>query len=392
MKQKIIIIGNGAAGISAAEAILSQSIDVEITMITSENVGYYYRPMLSDYISQPTLPNRFFLHEDNWYIENNISFLKNHTVTFINTSDKSIELDNKEILFFDKLILATGSYNFIPPLKGIQFPNVMSLRTLDDANNIREIISPSKKAVIIGGGLLGLELGWQLIKSNMEVTVIEMMDRLLPKQLDTETSKIFLQQVEGTGMKIITSTGTKEIVGENNAKAVLLDNGKEIPCDYVFISIGIRADIELAKKSNIKTNRGILVDEKMRTNFEDIFAAGDCCEYDGINFGIWPEALAQGKVAGLNAVGVKNTYETVVPFNMYHGMNMKLFSMGDCGNDITTEYDIVSYDEASNHEKYFFKNNTLVGGILFGNISKLTKLKSGLANHMNKEAFLELIK
>ncbi|MBF4693536.1 NAD(P)/FAD-dependent oxidoreductase [Fusibacter ferrireducens] len=391
---KIIVIGNGAAGISAVESILENQVDnaYEIKIITSEEASIYYRPMLSDYISQSALPNRFFLHPYAWYEENNIELICGMTVTEILKAQNQVKLKDNRLLSYDKLILATGSYNFIPPLEGVHLPEVKSLRTLKDAEHIKKMVQPSKHAVVVGGGLLGLELGWQMIQLGLKVTVVEMMERLLPKQLDPEASALFLEKVKETGMHIVTGLGTNSILGTEHVEGVKLSNDEIIPCDYVLFSIGIRADVALAQQAGLDIDKGIIVNDQMQTSVENIYAAGDCAEYLGINYAIWPEAVSQGKTAGLNAIGQKASYDVLVPFHIYHGMNMRLFSIGDVGRLGETAYDIVRFKKDDHFEKFFFKEGIITGGILMGNISKSAKLKNALAHKLTKEAFLESIK
>ncbi|MBS7527309.1 NAD(P)/FAD-dependent oxidoreductase [Fusibacter paucivorans] len=386
MKNKVIIIGNGAAGISAAESIVAQKSLVEVTILTNEDANVYFRPMLSEYLSMDALPKRFYLHDDAWYAEQNITLRKGVQVNRIDATAKQVVLSSGEALTYDKLILAAGSYNFVPPFPGADYANVYNLRTLADANAIRAQITKGKKAVVIGGGLLGLELGWQLLQAGLDVSVVEMMDRLLPRQLDHEASEIFMEKVLATGMKVLTGVGTKAIEGnDHSATGVALDNGDVLPADLVFISIGIRADIKLAQTADLKVNRGILVNSNMETSVADIYACGDCAEFEGINYAIWPEALAQGKTAGLSAIGIHQPYETVIPFNIYHGMNLRLFSMGDVseGDDVA----IKSNGNKEAYEKYFFKNDKIVGGILLGNIAKSSKLKKAIAEGITQDAF-----
>lgn len=391
---KIIVIGNGAAGISAVESILENQVDdnYEIKIITNEDASIYYRPMLSDYISQPSLPNRFFLHPFAWYEENKIELIHGIPVIEILKEKNQVKLEDGRLLPYDKLIITTGSYNFIPPFEGVNLPEVKSLRTLKDAEIIKKMIRPSNHAVVIGGGLLGLELGWQMIKLGLKVTVVEMMERLLPRQLDPEASALFLEKVKETGMHIITGIGTDSILGNQHVEGVKLSNGDIINCDYVFVSIGIRADVALAQQAGLNIGKGIIVNDQMQTSIENIYAAGDCAEHKGINYGIWPEAVSQGKIAGLNIVGHKTSYESLVPFHIYHGMNMRLFSIGDVGSLGEQSYEVIRFEYDDHFEKIFFKDGMITGGILMGNISKSAKLKNALSHKLSKEAFLESLK
>lgn len=387
MNERIVIIGNGAAGNAALEEILALKNNYQLTVITTEKLPVYYRPMLSEYISESELPKRFHLHDQSWYEENGVKVLYGTKVQKLDVDTQKVILSDNSQLEYDKLILATGSKNFIPPLPGAKKTGVYDLRTYEDAEIIKEKAATAHKAVIIGGGLLGLEMGWQLRKLNIDVTVVEMMQRLLPRQLDEEASDIFEEKVRATGIKVMKGVQTNEIVGDDHATGVLISTGEVLNADMIIFSIGIRADVSLAKEADIAIERGIIVNDFMETCIKNIYAAGDCAEFSGVNYAIWPEAVEQGKVAGLNAVGVKTVYSPVIPFNIYHGMNMRLFSIGDVGGNPANAYTIEKKGDAENFEKYFYVDDHLVGGILIGNISKSGKLKKGVADNLSKEAF-----
>ena len=386
MSEKIVIIGNGAAGNAALEEILSKDKTFDITVITTESTPIYYRPMLSEYISESEVPKRFYLHDQKWYDEQGIKVKYQMEVQKIDPSTQTILLPDGE-LKYDKLILCTGSRNFIPPLPGVKLGGVMDLRTLSDADLIKYKATHARKAVIIGGGLLGLEIGWQLRKLNIAVTVVEMMDRLLPRQLDIEASNLFEEKVAATGIDVIKGVQTLEFIGQEWVEGVKLSNGETVSADFVIVSIGIRADVTLAKEAGLNVNRGIVVDDFMQTSVKNIYAAGDCAEHNNINYAIWPEAIEQGRIAGLNAIGIRSVYEPVVPFNIYHGMNMRLFSIGDVGGDPAKLYTIEHYQAEDHFEKFFYVDDVIVGGILIGNIAKSSKLKKAVASGMKKGTF-----
>lgn len=390
MTNKIIIIGTGAAGNAALEEIVKEKGSFDITVLSKESGISYYRPMLSEYIGLDTLPKRFYLHTPEWYAENNVTLMTDVAVKEILPDQNKVVLDDKS-LQYDTLILATGSNNFIPPMPGASLEKVVSLRSLKDAERIKSLAKDSKKTVIIGGGLLGLELGWQLVQVGVAVDVVEMMDRLLPRQLDPEASALFEEKVAAAGINVLKGVQTKGITGTDTATGVELADGTVLDADFVAFSIGVRADVSLAKSSGIQTDRGILVDDHMRTNINNIFAAGDCAEYKGINYAIWPEAVDQGKVAGQNAIGKRSIYEPIIPFNIYHGMNMRLFSIGDVGGNPGLDYDTYVVKDDRHFEKYFFVDDTLVGGILLDDISKSSKLKNAMIKKESKKEFLESI-
>ncbi|OJV63263.1 MAG: hypothetical protein BGO41_11280 [Clostridiales bacterium 38-18] len=391
MNKKLIIVGNGAAGNSALEEILASGEAFDITVVTMEATPPYYRPMLSEYISETEIPNRFYLHNHDWYVTHGIDIKYETALDEIHPELKTIKLSNGEELQYDSLILATGSRNFIPPIPGIDKSNVLNLRDLTDAETLKKFAWHKKTAVIIGGGLLGLELGWQMTKLNVEVTVVEMMERLLPRQLDAEASVLFEEKVKETGIKVIKGVQTKEIIGTEVAHGVLLSDGTILPADFIAVSIGVRAETTSARKAGINTDRAIIVDDFMKTNIEGIFAAGDCAEYKGVNYAIWPEAIEQGRIAALNALGKNVPYVPVTPFNIYHGLNLRLFSIGDVGSDTNASYDIYSYSTEDHFEKFFYKSGKVVGGILIGDISKSSKLKRAVTEEMSREDFESML-
>lgn len=387
----IIIIGNGAAGTAALEQIIKhKSPHHQVTVITDENLPPYYRPMLSEYLSSESLPNRFFLHTEKWYEENGVQWLSGCKVQSIDSQKQVLITDDcKEGLFYDNLILATGSYNFIPPIKGHHLSQVYQMKTLEDAEKIKSSTAHMQHAVIIGGGLLGLEAGWQLKKQGIEVKVIEMMDRLLPRQLDPEASERFEHLVSETGIQVIKDAQVVEITGEQVVSGVKLASGEFLKADFLLFSIGVRPHIELTKQTALEVNRGFIVNDSMETSIPGIYAAGDCAEYDGTNFCIWPEALAQGRVAGLNAMGIESIYEPITPFHMYHGMNLRLFSIGDVGTDPSREYTSHVQKNNDHFMKCFFFKGTLCGAILIGDIKASAYLKKALQEKTDEHSVLK---
>lgn len=391
MTKKIIIVGNCIAGVSAAEEIIKNAANVEITIVSKENSLAYYRPMLSEYISDSHNEKRFLLHDKEWYSENKINLILGNSAVKIDKTDKILHLDNGETLSYNKLILANGSHNFIPPIPGHEKKGVFSLRCLSDADIIKEKAKSSKSAIVIGGGILGLEVGWQLRKLGLEITVFDIANRLLSVQLDKEASDIFEEKVLETGIKVIKNAKISSIIGDESASGIKMADETVFNSDFVVISAGVRANVDLAKTADIPFNRALIVNDKMETSEPDIYAAGDVAEFNGINYAIWPEAMEQGKVAGKNAIGMDSSYEQIVPSNIYMGMNLKLFSIGDVGNKDGTSYECIKKHEGDYFEKFYFVDDYFVGGILIGNISKSLKLKNALKSKLKKSEFLETL-
>lgn len=393
--QKILIIGNGAAGNAALDAILSTKKECQITMLTEEREPFYYRPLLSEFISAETLPPRFYLKTPESYQKENLTLIDGIKATRLVPEEKKVILEDGTFLSYDKLIFAAGSKNFIPPIPGYTLPQVATLKTLENANFIKSLSPNMTKAVIIGGGLLGLELAWQLKKLNIDVTVVERMDRLMPKQLDEAFSKLFECKVLATGIKLIKNAEVSGINGAIKVESVSLKSGETLNADGVFFSIGIRANMQLLKDEGAKVTSGIVVNDKMATSLEHVYAAGDCAVFEDVNYAIWPEAMAQGKIAGLNAIGETTTYKPILPFHLYHGLDTQLFSMGDIGHDPSKVYTTLESSQGNGLVKVYVCDGVIVGALAMDDVSKSSALRKAISTRMPlsdfKEAFPEFM-
>ena len=247
-----------------------------------------------------------------------------------------------------------------------------------------------KNAVVIGGGVLGLEAAWELSKAKCKVTVLELADKLMGRQLDYEGGKFLEEIIKGTGINIKLNVRIDEIEGENLVTGVRINGNEVIEADLVIISCGIAANSKIAKEAGINANRAIIVNEKMETNVSDIYACGDCAEYNGINYAIWPQALEMGKVAGANATGDSLTYETVDAALSFNGMNTSLYVIGDNGKNPNVQYKTVEFKDPvkKTYTKYYFANNRLCGVILIGDTSIIAKVTQDVKeNKLFKQIF-----
>ncbi|QZY54692.1 FAD-dependent oxidoreductase [Crassaminicella profunda] len=391
--EKIIIIGNNAAGVSAAEAIRERNKVCSVEIISNENIPGYYRPSISKSIVQEIQDHEFYLKSMDWYKENNIQLTLHTEVIDIKKDTKTILLSNGEEKSYDKLIIATGSHCFMPPIEGNEKKGVFTLRSFDDANRIKEYAKSSKRAVVVGGGILGLEIAWELKNLGLNLTIIELAPRLLPRQLDEKGSSILEEAIAKQDIKVIKNTLAGSLLGDEKVTAVKTKDGEIIECDMVIVSAGIRANKKLAEKAGIITNKGIVVDQAMKTNEENIFAAGDVAEFDGIDYGIWPEAIEQGKIAGANAVGDPLYYENIIPSNVFNGMNVNIFSIGDLGRNSEKAYETIEIhnrDQGLYHKMYFV-NNVFVGGILIGDTTKSVKMMEGIDKRSSLSTMIKIM-
>lgn len=380
-----VIIGNGIAALSAAESIRKNDKESKITMITREPYNTYFRIKLSHLLGHEYELEKLYVRPESWYKSNNIDIMLKCSVVSLDTDKKIIHLDSSDKIKYDRLIIATGSYSFIPPVKGRDKNGVYAIRSLDDVNNLNKYIKDKKRGIVVGGGLLGLEAAWSLKQAGYDINVIEFFPRLLPKQSDEEGSKIIENIIKNSGIKLILNAEVEEITGDDVDGAILKD-GRKVHADFVIFSAGIRPNVDVAKDSDIKINRGILVDDFMRTNVDDVFAAGDVAEYNGKIYGLWTVAMAQGRNAGLNATGMKMPYREVFPSSTLKITGVDVFSSGDISGEKSTSY---SYKEGNIYYKLFIKDNKLVGAILIGDISSSTKIKKAIDSGYNLKEILD---
>ncbi|HEY5563092.1 MAG TPA: FAD-dependent oxidoreductase [Clostridiaceae bacterium] len=379
-----VILGNGAAGFYAAEAIRQRNKSCSIKIISKENYLSYFRPQLSTYLSKEIKFEDLFIKPDNWYEDNNIEVILNKEVIEINKLDKYLLLNDNTKVDYNKLIIASGSNNFIPKILGFYKKGVYTLRSLEDGNNIKAHLKDMqqknmKNVVVVGGGLLGLEAASEIKKQGFNVTVIEMFPRLLPNQLDDMGAAILKTKVDESGLDLILDNVVSEIVGTNFVTGVKLKNGTILNSDLVLFSVGIKSEKSLAEDSNVKTKRGILVNDKMETNIKDIYACGDAAEFEGKVYGNWPAADEMGKVAGINAVGDEKSFLDFIPSSIFNTIGLELFSCGQLVGDGLKELSVVDKNKGI-YKKLFFKENILCGGLLLGDTQGTQKLLSGIQN------------
>ena len=382
----IVIVGGGVAALSAAKAARERSEDVRITILSNENEYPYYRTLLSEMIGEGIAREQFLVKNEKWYEDKNIEVRLNTVVENIDSSKKVLKTSSGEISY-DKLIIATGAKAMIPSIGNSHLKGIFTVRDKNDVDEIKNYCIGKKKAVVIGGGVLGLESACGLQKLGLEVTVIEMMQRILPRQLDEDGSKIFEKCIEKSNVKLYKNSKAERFKGTNDVEGIYLDNGEFVKADIVIISSGITPNKELAQSADIKTNRGIVVDEKMQTSKENIYACGDVAEYKGNIIGLWQISSDQGKVAALNALGIDERYEDKIQPVTFEGMGTKIFSAGgvlETGDSVSeTIFEELIY------KKLNFKNSQLMSGILIGDVEKGIVIIKGLKDEEKKGNLLK---
>ena len=386
-----LIIGNGIAANTAAENIRKSDRDGTILMFTREKHYFYYIPALPEYLAGEKLLQNITIHNEAWYKQNNITLHLETDIIAVDPAKKTITAKDGRTFQYDKLLLATGGYSFVPPIKGVPADGVFSLRTLDDANAIKERAQRAKKMVLIGGGLLGLEAGNGLRKLGIEVCVVEFMTRLLPRQMDTEGAALLRKQMEKMGFSFYLGAKTQDIARENSGFTVNLEGGEKIAADMVLVSAGVRPEVTLAKSLGLEIDKGVKVDDTMKTGIDNIYAAGDLIEHSGRFYGIWPASMEQGRVAGLSMAGKEATYEGTVLANTLKVVGIDLVAAGEIDTEGKFEA-VVIKDEAGNmYRKIVLQDNKIIGTILFGNINGSDAIQQAIKTKKDVSAFKQEI-
>jgi len=304
MKEKLVVIGNGMAGMRTVEELLDIAPEkYDITVIGAEPYGNYNRIMLSPVLCGEKNIDEIMLNDEQWYIDNNVTLLKGAKVTNVDRSACTVTADDGTSVNYDRLLVATGSDPFIIPIPGHDLPGVIGFRDIKDVNDMIETSKTKNRAVVIGGGLLGLEAANGLMKQGMDVTVIHLMDWLMERQMDDISGGMLKKSLEDQGMIFRMKTSTSEIKGDGKVETIVFADGSEIDTDLIVMAVGIRPNIELGKQIGLKCERGIVVDDTLKTNDEKIFAIGECIEHRGNVYGLVAPLFEMAKVCAKHLAG-----------------------------------------------------------------------------------------
>lgn len=361
-----VIVGNGIAGVTAATELARRGAG-EIHIYGAEPYPYYYRPRLPYFLAGEIAQEQLYVHPASWYEQRGIQVHTGTIVARLEPDRKQILLADGRVVPYDRLLLATGADPFVPPFEGSTKRGVFALRTLDDALAIREYAGRCRQAVVIGGGLLGLEAARALTRLGLEVTVLEYSAHLLPRQLDAPGAALLQKQIEEMGIRIALQADTRAVVGNDEARGVLLKDGREFPAQLVLIAAGVRCNVRLAAEAGLAVDRGVIVDASMTTSAPDIYAAGDAASFQGRSWGIIPVALAQAAVAAANMAGSPEQYKEVTPTNTLKIAGIDLLSVGTVQPEEKRSLELRSASpDGRRYIKLVLQHDTLVGAIVIG--------------------------
>ena len=387
-----LIIGNSAGGIGAAEAIREIDAAGSITLVSDESYLTYSRPLIAEYLAQRYPLERMNYRSADFYKSHNIQSILGRKAVKLLPGEHTVELDSGERIRWEKLLLATGGLPIVPPMKGRDKKGVFSFIKLDDARAIDEYLPGKTRAVVIGGGLIGVSVTEALVKRDVKVAIIEMKERVLNVMLDETASALEEAALKQAGVNIITGRTVAEINGETTVTGVTLDNGQAIPSDLVIIAIGVRPRTELATGTDIKVNRGIIVDRRMATSVPDIYACGDAAEaYDFVwndsrPTPILPNAYLGGRVAGFNMAGKATEYPGGTAMNSLKYFGLDVISAG-LVNPPDKSFEILNHNRNGAYHKLVLKEGRVVGMVFAGDIERAGIIFSLIKNKVDVSRF-----
>jgi len=373
---KIVIIGGGIAAVTAAEAARAKNKKASVVIVSEEAELPYNRPMLTKKPESVKESNPFPIYTESFYQEKNIELFRGRKVASVDKAEKKVVCTDGAEFFYDKLIFATGASCFVPPFKGVEKSGVIAIRSVADARKLAEYLNAAESAVVIGGGVLGLEAAWSIAGKVKKIAVLEVANKLFAGKISAQTSDALQEKVEAKGIDIITEAQTAEILGEDRVSGVLLADGREYPAQVVIVSTGVRANVALAESIGIKCERGIVVNGRMETSEADIYACGDCAVFEGINFALWEEALEQAKVAGVNAAGGEAAYALLNPAIIMNAFDTSLFVFGATEKEgCTTVAKTVDQNGVPTLKTYYLREGKLCGITSLGDIIDISNMR-----------------
>ncbi|MBU7315065.1 nitrite reductase large subunit NirB [Paenibacillus oleatilyticus] len=375
-KQKLVLVGNGMAGVNVIEHLLKLAPgSYEITIFGSEPHPNYNRILLSYVLAGDSSVEDIVIHPWDWYKANGITLYTGHTVTAIDTQTRTVTSDQGVTVAYDKLILATGSNPFMLPLPGADKEGVMAYRTIRDCEMMIDAARKYKKAVVIGGGLLGLEAARGFLNLGMKVDVVHIGDTLMERQLDRTASKLLQEALEAQGMNFLLEKQSAEIIGDSRVTGLKFKDGSVAEADLVVMAVGIRPNVELAKSIGLEVNPGIVVNDYMQTSMPDIYAVGECAMHRGVVYGLVAPLYEQGAVLAKHLAGVETTpYEGSVVYTKLKVSGVDVFSGGQFLESEGCKTIRVHDEYSGVYKKVVIQDNKIIGAVLFGDTSDGTRL------------------
>jgi NAD(P)H-nitrite reductase large subunit len=396
---KYVIVGASAAGIGAVEAIRDIDPIGSIAVISEEPCPQYSRPMISDFVSGKATFQKMMCREDDFWKINNVKAFTGRAAVTLNLAEKYVMLNNSERIGYEKLLIATGSKPFVPKIEGSDKEGVFTFTKMADAEKLAEKLETARSIVVIGAGLIGISVTEALAKRGLKVTLVELQPKILSLLLDAKGSDIMENVIRKAGVNIITGQSVQKIIGkpdnDHTVGGVILTKGDQVNCDVVIVAIGVIPRTELVIGTDVKLNRGIIVDNHMQTNVPDVYASGDIAETWDFTLNqnrllpLWPLAVAEGKVAGYNMAGKKTEYAGGTNMSSLKYFGVPVISIGITNPKEESEYEVlVKHDPDRNlYKKIVLKDDVIVGINLVNDVERAGTLFHLMKNRVKVKKF-----
>ncbi len=370
-KERLVVVGNGMAGMRTVQELIARAPDrYAITVFGAEPHPNYDRIMLSSVLAGEKAVDDIVIHPRAWYKENDIELIAGDAVTAINAQGRTVTSASGRVMPYDKLLIATGSKPLAPPIPGLDLPGVCAFRDIADVDTMIEAAATKKRAVVIGGGLLGLEAAWGLKRRGMSVAVVHLMPTLMERQLDVAAGQLLQRDLDMRGIAFFTNGQTEQILGADKAEGVRLADGREVPADLVVLAIGIRPQTDLARKAGVTVNRGIVVGDDLKTSDPHIYAVGECVEHNGQVFGLVAPLWEQAKVCAARLAGDgQAAYATPPLYTRLKITGIEVFSAGALAAADDADDEITFHDAKRGiYKKLVLRADKVVGAVLYGDV------------------------
>lgn len=367
MSEPLVIIGKGMAATRLVDELSKRALGrYAVAVIGEEPRRAYNRVLLSSLLADEVSAEDVELKPAQWWHDRGVTTLYGQAVTHIEPDQHQVVLADGRTLPYAKLVLAIGSQPVRLPLPGSDLDGVMTFRDFEDVERMREAVRPGRPAVVIGGGLLGLEAAYGLAKAGVSVTVIHLMDRLMERQLDQAAGMLLAKALQDKGIRVLTEASTHAILGKKRVEAVELADGTILPADCVVMAVGVRPNTGLAVSAGLGVNRGILVDDQLRTTLPDIYAIGECIEHRGQVYGLVEPAYEQARVLAEILAGRAGAYGGSLTATNLKVSGVNVFSAGrfieEEGDEVLTLNDPAIGD----YKKFVLRDRQLIGAVLCG--------------------------
>jgi nitrite reductase (NADH) large subunit len=368
-KPRLALVGNGMVGMRTVEELLRRAPGrFDITVFGAEPHPNYNRILLSSVLAGEKTLDDIISHPWGWYEERGVSLISGDPIVSLDPVAKTLRTQSGRVEAYDRAVLATGSKPLAPPIPGLDRPGVCTFRDIADLRTMLEAARDHRRAIVIGGGLLGLEAAWGLQRRGMSVTVVHLARTLMERQLDEAAGLMLERDLAKRGLAFCTNSHTEEILGTQRAEGVRLADGREVPADLVVLAIGVRPNIDLARRAGLEVNRGVVVDDAMRTSDEDVLAVGECAEHRGQTFGLLAPLWKQAEACATTLAEEPGAAHAPAPlFTSLKITGIDVFSAGALAAIDEADDEITLHDMRGGiYKKLVLRAGKLVGAVLYG--------------------------